>query len=85
VRTSSPTPAASGASLGFNRQRSPARRVRLGKSGEVSNLGISPPRRRLHAIHHINNLDELNDIWHECEALQNQIDELHKIVLAREK
>jgi hypothetical protein len=35
----------------------------------------------MHAIHHVNNLDELSALWHECAALQGQIDELYKILL----
>jgi hypothetical protein len=48
---------------------------------DITREAVSDPD--VHAIHHVNNLDELNALWSECEALQNQIDELYKIILKK--
>jgi|BarGraNGADG00211_3_1021988.scaffolds.fasta_scaffold128904_1 hypothetical protein len=34
----------------------------------------------MHAIHHVNNLDEIDALWREVEAIHTQIDELYVIM-----
>jgi hypothetical protein len=48
---------------------------------ELTREAILDPE--MHAIQHDNNLDELNAVWHELDALQGQIDELYKIILEK--
>jgi hypothetical protein len=51
----------------------------MGPTDEELKEALSEPWR--HATMHAFNVDEHDDLWRECEALQSQIDELYKIVL----
>jgi hypothetical protein len=46
---------------------------------EITEAAISEPWR--HASHHLNNLEEINALWHLCESQQEQLDSLHALMI----
>ena len=35
----------------------------------------------MHASHHLNNLEEINALWHLCDSQQEQLDSIHALVI----